>query len=111
LLRERDDRDAVAFLKEFCLNFRHELREAEMNELVGRKPRKHHLPIFLAGLQDAHFRTVQGSARAVEHFGAGEAAPVLVAELKKRTGPEESARDRSECRPGGVSWRYGKQTR
>ncbi len=81
-LRDSDDPAVLAFLKEFCLNGPDDLRRPAMKALLGRAPRKEHLPIFLAGLRNKHFRTVQGCARGVESLKAAQAAPVIVEALK-----------------------------
>ncbi|MBM4033611.1 MAG: DUF2225 domain-containing protein [Planctomycetes bacterium] len=82
LLREANEPEAIAFLKDFCLSCRENLREDAIRDLVGKAPKAYHLPIFLDGLRSAHFRTVQGSARAVEVLRAPEAAPLIVEALE-----------------------------
>jgi len=81
-LRDIDDKEVIAFLKDVCLSCPDELREKAMDALVDKGPKRYHLPIFLAGLRNKHFRTVQGSAWAVEQLRAPEAAPIIVQALK-----------------------------
>jgi hypothetical protein len=84
-LRISTDPIVVAFLQDFCLNCPEDLREPAINALLDQKPLPQHLPIYLAGLRNSHFRTVQGSSRGVEILQAKEAAPIIVEVLQHRT--------------------------
>ncbi len=90
-LRDSKDEIVIAFLKDFVLNCPKRLREAAIYALLTPEPREQHLPIFLEGLTNRHFRTVQGSARGVEAFRAAQAAPIIVEALKN---PPEAADSR-----------------
>jgi HEAT repeat protein len=81
-LREINREDVIEFLKEYCLQCPERLREQAIRILVEQGPKPYHLPIFLEGLKNDHFRTVQGCAMAVEMLGATEAAPIIVELLK-----------------------------
>jgi HEAT repeat protein len=81
-LRERDDAEAIAVLKDLCLTCPHEMRESAIYDLIGDKPRAIHLPIFLEAIGNDHYRTVQGGARAVQQLRAKEAAPLIVKALQ-----------------------------
>lgn len=81
-LREINREDVIEFLKGYCLQCPQRLREQAITMLVGEEPKPYHLPIFLEGLKNDHFRTVQGSAMAIEILGSTEAAPIIVELLK-----------------------------
>ena len=76
-LRERKDPETLTFLRQFCLNCPHDYRERSIDALYGDAPLKQHIPLYLEGLRNEHYRTVQGSARALEELQVSEAAPII----------------------------------
>ena len=102
MLRESDDAQILVFLQEVCLKgpADDQLREAAMRSLLGDEPRRQHLPIFLEGLRNSHYRTVQACAMAVEALHAAEAAPVIVEALRQ---PVDSADYRLYCALAAVA--------
>jgi HEAT repeat protein len=81
-LREIDNSSVITFLKQVCLHCPEDYREMAIRALVGDEPKKYHLPIFREGLLNDHYRTVQGSARAVEKLGDTNSAQIIVKALK-----------------------------
>ena len=90
LLREAEDGEVLSFLKDICLKGPQELREPATDALLVDGPKKHHLPIFVEGLLNEHYRTVQGSAWAVQSLGATEAASNVVDALRRGVEHTES---------------------
>ena len=76
-LRDSNDPAVITFLKDFCLAGPEDVREPAISALLSYEPRTVHLPIYLEGLRNKHFRTVQYSAMGVERLGASEAAPII----------------------------------